>query len=96
MDKRREFDELDCWNADNPVCPHCGEVFHLREHDRSLDVSYEEGGQTDWTCDSCSKPFVSVTVIEYKYCTAVDEERANEEQWGPQEAAEPELETCQQ
>jgi len=92
----RELSEYDCLYSDNPVCPHCGDVFDLGKHDRAMDVSYEDGGQSEWKCDGCKKDFVSVTVVSYSYCTAVDEEHASDEDWGPQEPAEPELETCKE
>lgn len=90
---REKPDSLDCWSNENPVCPHCGEMFHLDKHDRAFDVSYEEGGQSEWTCDHCGEDFVSVTEIIYKYSTAIDADHASDEQWGHQEPAENQLVT---
>lgn len=81
-------DDVDCWGNSNPVCPHCGETFDLGRHDRSMDVSYEDGGHSEWECDSCGKTFVSVTSVRYYYHTAINEECASDELWGHRECAE--------
>ena len=48
------------------------------------------GGSSVWTCD-CGKDFVAVTTIHYTFSTAVSEEAASDEQWGPQEEDEPSI-----
>jgi len=78
-------DSIDCWGNDDPMCPHCGAKFDLGKYDRAMDVSYEDGGVTEWRCDSCRKEFVSVTMVSYSYHTAIDEEHASDELWGYQE-----------
>lgn len=81
-------DELSCRHNETPVCPHCGDQWKLSKHDRALDVSYVEGGYTDCKCDGCGEPFVAVTEISYSYSTAIDEDHASDELWGPQEPSE--------
>jgi len=42
-------DEIDCWNTDFPICPHCG--FEDQE-------SYTDMIDPDiYTCDNCDKDF---------------------------------------
>ena len=80
------MDETDYWRNEKPKCPHCGTDFDVWDGDRPLDLNYEDGGHTTFNCGSCSKNFVCVTEVHYKFSTAVSDEAADDEQWGPQEA----------
>lgn len=75
---------LEYWHNAKPKCPHCSETFQVWEMDNPLSLSYEDGGKTTFECQSCGKEFVVVTHIEYNFSTAVSEEAADEEEWGPQ------------
>jgi hypothetical protein len=79
--------QLDYWHEDKPRCPNCGERFEVWEGDRPLALNYDDGGRTTFECDSCNKPFVCETIVKYAFSTAVSEEAADDEAWGPQEAA---------
>jgi len=83
-------DPLDYWREPRPRCPHCGVPFEIWSGDNPLDLNYNDGGKTTLECGACEKEFVCVTVVEYSFSTAVSEEAADEEEWGPQqpEAAE--------
>lgn len=80
--------DIDCERTNEPVCPHCGDVFDLGVDDRSLEISYEDGGYTDCQCSGCRKPFVAITTVQYVYSTAIDEGHASDELWGPREQTE--------
>lgn len=79
-------DPLYYWHEPKPKCPHCGELFDVWFGDNPLTLNYEDGGHTTFECDSCRKEFVCVTAVEYSFSTAVSEEAADDEEWGPQEA----------
>ncbi len=76
---------LDYWRETKPKCPHCGERFDVWDGDNPLSLNYEDGGHTTLECASCRKEFVCVTTVEYSFSTAVSEEAADEEEWGPQQ-----------
>ena len=74
-----------------PRCPHCG-AYPKDLHDGDpCDEMYDDGGVFEMTCRSCRKEYVAVTSTSYSYSTAVDDEAASDEKWGPQEV-EPDLE----
>lgn len=77
---------LDYWGNDKPKCPHCGADFDVSRGDNALNLSYEDGGQTMFACASCDKDFCCVTHIKYSFSTAVDDDAADDEQWGPRKA----------
>ena len=77
---------LDYWSQRHPKCPHCDELFPVWEGDNPLSLNYEDGGQTTFKCRDCGKDFVCVTVVSYEFSTAVSEDAASDEKWGPQEA----------
>ena len=79
-------DPIEYWRNDLPKCPHCGSKFEVWDHDHPMSLNYDDGGTTEFSCRSCHKDFVTVTHIEYKFSTAVSEEAASDEEWGPQEA----------
>ena len=68
-----------------PKCPHCAADFDVWGGDNPLNLSYEEGGQTTFECNACRKDFVCVTGIQYTFSTAVSDEAADDESWGPQQ-----------
>jgi len=70
-----------------PRCPHCGEDFHVWDDDRPMSLNYEDGGHTEFRCDECEKDFICVTSINYVFSTAIDEEAADDDHWGPQRPA---------
>jgi len=78
---------IDYWNNDLPKCPHCDADFGVWSDDNPLSLNYEDGGKTDFECTSCGKGFVCVTAVRYKFSTAVSEEDADDDNWGPQEQA---------
>jgi hypothetical protein len=78
------MDSIDYWGNDLPKCPHCGTDFQVWKDDNPLNLSYEDDGQSVFDCDSCRKEFVVVTQVQYRFHTAVSEEAADEQQWGPQ------------
>ncbi len=78
---------LNYWGNDKPKCPHCAADFDVWGGDNPLSLSYEEDGQTTFDCEACGKPFVCVTSVQYKFHTAVSEDAANDQQWGPLELA---------
>lgn len=88
----RDLDDYDCMHNSNPVCPRCGVEFDLTKGGRAIDVNYEEGGHTDCKCDGCGKMFVAVTEYIYAYSTAIDEDHASDELWGPQDEEKQEFE----
>lgn len=90
----RDLEDYDCMGNSDPVCPHCGAEWPLSKNDRSIDISYVEGEETECKCDECGKAFVAVTEVRYVYSTAIDSEHASDELWGPQEPYEAELETA--
>lgn len=77
--------ELDYWRNDKPKCPHCGANFEVWEGDNPLDLNYQDDGKTTFECERCNKEFVCVTYISYSFSTAVSEEAADDDEWGPQE-----------
>lgn len=78
--------ELDYWCNKLPKCPHCGADFQVWSEDNPLTLNYEDGGSTEFECSSCRKDFVCVTTVQYEFSTAVSQDAAYEEEWGPQEA----------
>ncbi len=78
---------LDYWHEAKPRCPHCGECFEIWENDHPLALNYEDGGRTTFECESCNKPFVCETVVSYVFSTAVSEEAADDDDWGPEQEA---------
>ena len=78
---------LEYWGNKLPKCPHCAADLEVWEGDNPLRLNYDDGGTTTFECGSCGKEFVSVTRVEYTFSTAVSEEAASDEEWGPQEAA---------
>lgn len=79
--------EFNWWHNNLPKCPHCSADFQVWDGDHPLDLNYDDGGQTTHECTSCGKEFVTVTHVKYVFSTAVSEEAASDEDWGPQEAA---------
>lgn len=77
---------LDYWHETKPRCPHCRERFDVWDGDNPLSLNYQDGGYTTFECTSCRKEFVCVTTVEYSFSTAVSEEAADDEEWGPQAA----------
>lgn len=77
---------LDYWGNEKPKCPHCGTDFGVWENDNPLNLSYEDGGQTMFECGSCGKDFCCVTHVTYKFSTALDDDAADDERWGPAKA----------
>lgn len=80
---------IEYWGNEKPKCPHCGESFDVWEEDNPLNLNYEDGGSTTFQCGDCLKDFVCVTSVRYVFSTAVSEEAASDEEWGPQETSEP-------
>lgn len=72
---------------DLPKCPFCGMSFPVWDEDNPLTLDYQDGGRTVFQCEYCAKSFVCVTNISYNFSTAVSEEMADDEEWGPQEDA---------
>lgn len=79
---------IDYWGNEKPKCPHCGEIFDVWHDDNPLNLSYEDDGRSTFECEACGKNFVCVTTVRYVFATAVSEEAADDEEWGPQEASE--------
>lgn len=79
--------EIDYWANDLPKCPHCGTDFQVWRGDNPISLNYEDGGKTTFECASCSKEFVCVTMVKYKFSTAPTEEAADDCEWGPADAA---------
>lgn len=80
------LDYIDYWGNEKPKCPHCGTDFDVWGDDNPINLSYEDGGQTTFECKSCHEDFCCVTNIKYTFSTAVDEEAADDDQWGPRKA----------
>jgi transposase-like zinc ribbon protein len=76
---------LDYWGNKLPKCPHCKVDFEVWSGDHPLGLNYDDGGKTTFECEACRKEFVAVTSIEYTFSTAVSEEAADDDEWGPQE-----------
>lgn len=76
--------EIDYWANKLPKCPHCDADFDVWHGDRPLALSYEEGGKTTFNCVRCQKEFICVTMVTYTFSTAVSEDAADNEEWGPQ------------
>lgn len=75
---------INYWGNEKPKCPHCGEDFDVWDGDHAMSLSYEDSGQTTFECAGCRKDFVCVTMVQYRFHTAVSEEAADDERWGPQ------------
>ena len=76
-------DSIEYWHNRQPKCPHCGDEFDVWGGDNPQSLSYEDGGQTTFECKGCRKDFVCVTTTNYVFSTAVSEEAADNEEWGP-------------
>lgn len=76
---------LDFWGNERPKCPHCCADFDVWEGDNPMSLNYEDDGHTTFECASCQKEFVCVTSVHYKFATAVSDEAAYDEEWGPLE-----------
>ncbi len=59
---------LDYFSNDNPICPYCDNKIK----DWHEDVSYQDDGQTDLTCDKCEKDFTCTTLIKHTFSTEGD------------------------
>ena len=66
----------------SPVCPHCEHEF---KPDDYVEGMYDDGAYSDITCPSCDKPYVSVTSVSFYYSTAVSEQAASDDEWGPKD-----------
>ena len=69
-----------------PKCPHCGHDLPVWSDDNPVCLNYEDEGRTTWDCPKCEQTFVSVTRVEYRFDTAVSEEAADNDEWGPASA----------
>lgn len=79
---------LDYWGNSKPICPHCRAEFDVWGDDNPCSLDYEDGGHTTFECKSCRKEFVLVTKVEYTFSSAVSNEAADDEIWGPLELPE--------
>lgn len=59
------------WGADNPKCPHCGEVCDISDNDWWK--LYEEG-EHDVCCPQCDEDFKVSTRVTYSFSTEHQEE----------------------
>jgi hypothetical protein len=66
-----------------PKCPHCGKDFDVWAGDNPQSLNCDDGGFTNFECNACGHEFVTVTFIDYKFSTAVSDEAAEDEEWGP-------------
>lgn len=80
-------DQIHYWANRLPKCPHCDTDLQVWDFDNPLALNYEDGGKTDFDCPSCKKGFVCVTIVKYEFSTAVSEEAADDEEWGPLDEA---------
>ena len=78
---------LNYWGNKLPKCPHCAVDFEVWDGDHPHTLNYDDGDKTTFECESCHKEFVCVTRAEYTFSTAVSEEAADDDEWGPQELA---------
>jgi uncharacterized metal-binding protein YceD (DUF177 family) len=78
--------EYDYWRNDKPKCPHCKIDFEVWSEDHPMSLNYEDGGKTTFECERCNKEFVCVTSISYTFSTAISDEAADNEDWGPERA----------
>lgn len=76
---------IEYWGNEKPKCPHCDADFDVWGGDNAMLISYEDGGNAALECASCHKDFVAVTSLRYVFATAVSEEAADDEEWGPQQ-----------
>ncbi|MGY4621999.1 transposase-like protein [Bradyrhizobium sp. USDA 4472] len=77
---------IDYWSNELPKCPHCDKDFQVWSYDHPVELNYEDGGRTMFECDSCGNEFACVTNVKYTFSTAVSDDAADDEEWGPQEA----------
>jgi hypothetical protein len=80
---------IEFWGNEKPKCPHCRTDYDVWDGDSPLGLAYQDEGRTTFDCQSCGKEFVCVTSVRYVFHTAVSEDAASDEEWGPQEAPEP-------
>lgn len=80
------LDRIDYEQNTKPKCPHCGTDFEVWEDDNPCGLNYEDGGHTTFECKSCNKDFVCVTHVRYTFSTAVSDDAASDDEWGPREA----------
>jgi len=78
--KRHSFEfEHNSW----PICPHCEADYKPDDPDHGL---YQEDECIDIRCPSCSKTYACQPSISFTYSTAVDQDAASNDEWGPQKA----------
>jgi hypothetical protein len=82
-----KMNQIDYFKNIIPLCPHCKAEFNVWDDDRQLSLNYDDGGKSEWECPKCNASFVVVTHVEYRFSTAVSDDAADDEEWGPAEAA---------
>lgn len=80
------MDHIDYMLNKLPKCPHCAKDFDIWDGDNSYGLNHGDGRHTHFDCDHCGKEFVCVTVVDYKFNTAIDTDHADDEEWGPHPA----------
>ena len=73
------------WRHTTPKCPHCGK---LDEMDDPLSDLFEDEAIVHLDCQFCGKDFVVCVSAKFEYSSAVDEDAASDDIWGPRVAAE--------
>jgi hypothetical protein len=46
-------------------------------------MDFDDGGHTTFECEHCNQKFVAVTIVNYGFSTAVSDDAASDEEWGP-------------
>lgn len=65
-------DSFDFMFCDNPICPHCGTEFSIRENEAW--ELYDENGPHEITCDGCEREFSVFSHAKWTFSTDEQEE----------------------
>ncbi|MDX1032815.1 hypothetical protein GOL82_16370 [Sinorhizobium medicae] len=63
---------LNFWGNRQPICPHCGEEYDIREHEAW--ELYSEDGPHIVECSSCDMEFSVSSLASWKFSTDEQEE----------------------
>lgn len=76
-----DHDDLDYWQQSHPKCPHCEQV-----QQEYLEVAqWLDGDVWSIECEDCHKTFWVLTTTSIHFSSAVSEEAASDDEWGPQD-----------
>ena len=68
----KKGNSLDFWGTDNPICPHCGDEFDIRENEAW--ELYDENEHHTVECVSCETEFTVISSASWTFSTDEQEE----------------------